>query len=277
MESVIVAEDENAGEAGGETADTDELEAGQPQETDLEIVTRETDDGKVLSRFWASDFMIRHKLFEQFKTKKPIVGAAVIEQKKSQGRAQSRPRLVKTIGVVPLPAEGKDQLSALLRVSSSAVQKPFAEFVEQHDVLKHLHDLAKGDMAAKDPDVIIFVMGEAGRLEVMPFAEGSGHPRSRTSLVNFAGLKDVYDQFHGKAEIVGASVITKSRKEKERPRGGPYRKGQSEGGKKQSAVETRRPVETEERPVVLAAFGRTPLRANLIATPEILTRLGIRF
>src|SRR4030095_16310200 len=72
---------------------------GQPEQepSKLDIVFRTSANGKIVTRFWPGEFAERHRVFEDYRDKAPIVGAAVIKDKE----------LLHVIGRVPEPEEGK--------------------------------------------------------------------------------------------------------------------------------------------------------------------------
>jgi hypothetical protein len=227
----------------------------------LKILVKNSQDGKVISRFWPSDFAQRYKLFEIYKDKPPILGAAVIKENE----------LLHVFGAVPQPTGDQSQLDALRQVSWAAVEKPHVEFIEQHEVFKGLHDLATGSMASKPVDVVLFTVAANGRLEAMSIGGQGGRPQVRLSLAQFQNAKLVHDRF-GKRNIVGASVISQSEAPPERENRFHQKR---EGGDRDRDNRRREPQQASPKPVVLAAFGRTPLKVNIIATPETLSRLGI--
>lgn len=233
---------------------------------DLEIVVKKSNDGKIISRFWPVDFAIRHKLFDAFRDKPSIVGAAIIKHTE----------LVQTIGVVPQPAEGQTDLAAFMGISRTAVEKPFADFVADNPVLKGLNDYATGENGGKEAHVILFTQTEGSKLEVFSVPRDRGKPIARVPIGDFKNAKVLHERFAGKS-VVGASVISggipshKRHNDRHNDRHSAHGQGQkrpNDGPKGRTQV-------VDARPVVLAAFGKTPLRESLLATPENLQRFGI--
>jgi hypothetical protein len=234
---------------------SENTDAGVP-----ELVTRKSNDGRIITRFWPSDFVVKHKVFDTFRGKPPIVGAAVIKHSE----------LCQTIGRLPQPEAGKTQLEAVLRMSRNAVERPVLDYLEEHEVLKSLHELSN-TLPRKDGEVVLFNLSEQGHLEIMPMINSAGQSRSKIPLTEFQAPKAVHDRFAGRQKVVGASVIGEEQSFRARPTApggkGPPDRSPDRSNRRDSAPET--------RPVVFAAFGRTPLKINLMCTPETLKRLGI--
>ena len=246
----------------------------------LKIVIKQGQDGKVLSRFWPSDFAIRHKLFENFRDKPPVLGAAVIREKE----------LLHVIGNVPQPSDNQSPIDALLQASWQAVEQPYVDFVSQHEVLKGLYELSTGEFRTRDVTVILFVQGESGKLEILQH----GRDRQRTARVplgQFQNAKALFDRF-AKRPLVGASVLSEDTREKDQHGRFGKRDGQRnrddrkrddrrdrddrDGQNKNRDSDKRNDRHSPSRkPVVLAAFGRTPLKVNILATPDTFRRLGL--
>jgi hypothetical protein len=254
--------DANAAESTSENK-PDSAIAPANENTDAgvpELVTRKSSDGRIITRFWPSDFVVKHKVFDTFRGKPPIVGAAVIKHSE----------LCQTIGRLPQPEGGKTQLEAVLRMSRNAVERPVLDYLEEHEVLKSLHELSNA-LPRKDGEVVLFNLSEQGRLEIMPMFNSAGQSRSKIPLTEFQAPKAVHDRFAGRQKVVGASVIGEEQSFRAKPTApggkGPPDRSPDRSNRRDSAPET--------RPVVFAAFGRTPLKINLMCTPETLKRLGI--
>jgi hypothetical protein len=222
------------------------------------IATKTGENGRVISRFWPSDFSEQHRLFEAFKNRPAILGAAVIKDN----------QLLNVLGHVPAGHGKQSQLDALLDASWMAVEKPYVDFIEQHEVLRHLHQLATGEMASKPVDAVLFTVAANGRLEVMPIDIGSGKHQSRVSLEFFLRPKQVHDRV-GNHQVVGASVISR---EPDSHRHQRFRQGSDDGKRQARRLDQ---DQLSAKPSVLAAFGRTPLKVNMLATSDTLRRLGI--
>jgi hypothetical protein len=139
------------------------------------------------------------------------------------------------------------------------------DFLEENEVLKGLHGLANSnDARMKDAHVIFF--GETEGAKIIVVNPRPGNSRAPILLNEFQSAKIIHDRFVSKPKLAGASVIGISKPHVNRA--AQFNKGPSDSTK-------RRSVAPADKPVVLAAFGRTPLKANLLATPEILQRLGI--
>jgi hypothetical protein len=231
------------------------------------IVTRAAEDGgKVLTRFWPNDFALEYKIFEEFRQGERVVGAVVIKDR----------QVLHAFGVLPADdtTDGAP-VNAILRCSSRAVEQPSLDFIAANEVLTSLHELAGSEQAPRDSFVVLFVEG-AARLE--PFAGARG---CRFDLNDFRSTKLIFDRFNKSARIVGASVIgepsgrpsPKPAPDQPAERGKEKRPGgDKRGGDKRSG----RPSPMDRpKPAVIAAFGRTPLKMHLLATPENLRRLGL--
>jgi hypothetical protein len=253
--------DTNAAESSSESKP--DLVATANEDTDMgdpELVTRKSSDGRIITRFWPSDFVVKHKVFDTFRGKPAIVGAAVIKHSE----------LCQTIGRLPQPEGGKTQLEALLRMSRNAVERPVLDYLDENEVLKSLHELSN-TLPRKDGEVVLFNLSDQGRLEIMTMFNSAGQSRTKIPLTEFQAPKAVHDRFAGRQKVVGASVIGEEQSFRNRPTQ-PGGKGTPDRSPDRS---NRRDSAPETRPVVFAAFGRTPLKINLMCTPETLKRLGI--
>ncbi len=282
--------------------------------TPVEILTRPGSDGGVLTRFYANEFSDVRKVFESFAGKRTISGAAVI-----RGR-----ELVKVMGNVPQPAEGRSQLDILISESNHAADKPTRDFMVENEILNSLHELASGHFSDPNARVLLFTE-EEGRLSVLtpppsPQREERGRdnkgrggdrrdsgrgrddrgrngrgqddrgrgghgrdderrentgPAKSSALADFRYPRDIRNGYRNLTRVVGASVIGEqkssapARKEVRRDdnRGG--------GGGGNQRFNDRTPKASKS--VVLAAFGRTPLKQNVLITEETMRRLGLEF
>lgn len=225
----------------------------------LKIVVKTGKDGKVISRFWPSEFSQLHALVATFKDMPAVVGAAVIHDN----------RLLSVLGKVPGAGAENSQADAVLKMSWTAVEKPYVEFVEQHEVLGGLYRLAKSRTLAALADVVLFATSVDGKVEMMSVSGDNGSKQMRLSLSDFERPRMMHDRF-AKSNIVGASVIARGESQSERPR-----RLQDKGNDPQRNQRHAPPKQSGSKPVVVAAFGRTPLKINIVATPDILKRLGI--
>lgn len=263
----------------------------------VEIVTKPGAEGKVLTRFYGIDFAMARKIFDTYSCGVTICGAAVINGSE----------LLHSWGKLPPTESEEDEpVSPLLRLSRSAVEKPTAEFLETNEILNSLHQLANDpEFKHKDAQVIMFVELD-GKLTPIPPPRGA-KPGHRWHVNDFKIPKLVRDTFGAAPQIIGASVI--GEKEAFVPKHGG--KGQAQGGVAgafgtsgssggfgggggggfgggggdrggsggdrgrggRGGRDDKAPVKS----VVLAHFGRTPLKKDLVATPEMFQRLGIVF
>jgi hypothetical protein len=261
-EAAESASESGAGRAGGQHKTARHKERRVPVVApptgpiNCNIVVRKTSDGKIITRFWSADFAVKHKVFDEFKEKPPVIGAAIIK----------RTDLVRVLGRVPVAGQSQSRFDALMQASRSAVEKPSLEFVTDNEVLKALHDLSVSDTAHRDACVILFVLGEHGRVEV-PSGEGA---QATLPLGEFRFAKAVHDRFFAKPAIIGASVVAPGvappSKAQERPRDDRSKSARSGNDQRRDSA---------PKPSVIAAFGRTPLKVSLLATAENFTRLGI--
>ena len=218
------------------------------------IVIRPREQDRITTRFWSADFVNARKIIQELGGHVEITGAAIINKNS----------LLKTLGVVPQASESKTQLQVVLSLSNGAVEQPSIDFLEHHEVFKSLHELANGNFAHSSSYILLFEQSENGKLEVVR-PDGTN---ARLDLADFKLPRKIHDRFSTRRNIVGASVIaevqspTPARRE-------AVPKGNSSGP-------PRRDAPPSSKPSVVAAFGRTPLKINLLATPEILERFGLR-
>jgi len=308
------ADGDTAGDATSESASEPssegaaEIESGQaPEEVHhgpVEILTRAGSDGGVLTRYYGNEFSDVRKVFETFGAQRTIAGAAII-----RGR-----ELVQVVGNVPQPPEGKSQLDALILESNHAADKPTRDFLADNEILNTLHELASGDFHDANAKVLLFIE-EEGRLSAMvpppplPQREERGRDRggdrkggdrggrdrhrggrddrgrddrdrgrsTKTSmLTDFRYPREIRNNYRNKPRVVGASVIGEF-KAPQQPRkdGGDKRDSQGRDDKRRDG--RRNEPRAPQKSVVLAAFGRTPLRENILITEETTRRLGLDF
>src|SRR5262249_29012362 len=173
----------------------EEVQPGQEVAT-LDILFRTTANGKIVTRFWPSEFAERHKVFEEYRDRAQIVGAAVIKDKE----------LLHVLGRVPEPAEGQSAADALLDVSWKALDKPALDFLTANDVLKSLHELSRESSSNHDTYVLLFTPGEAGRLRLMTAQPGHRRDQYKFYLQDFRSARMVHDRFSKEPVVAGASV-----------------------------------------------------------------------
>ncbi len=233
-------------------------DSGNPDKPQPEIVTRICRDGKPASRFFAPDFAVKHNLFETFRQRSPVVGAAIICQGK----------LADVLGRVPQADAGGSQLDVLIQCSRGVMARPALDFLLDNEILKALHDMSNQEPLARDAQVILFIRTEGSSLSTLKFKTSDGTGRSRTALSNFQSVRAVHEQFSQLPPVVGASVIGEGKAPKKQVPALDSEKGKPGAGRQ------RQPAPAV-KPVVIAAFGKTPLKVNLLATEETFRRLGI--
>lgn len=243
-------------------ARTAPTEEGDPN--NYELVSKRTEDGRIITRFRNFDFNDSRSLYEGFKKRRPVVGAAIIKERE----------LLKVIGSVP-SIGAKRQLDLLLRISNRALEKPAIEFIEQHEILNELYKLANGDMRDRECSAILFA-DEDGRLAVMTFTDRRGKQISKLPLFDLKTPRLLFDRFKTERPVVGASVISYPAQPAAPTREYATRTGGKDNrdrGQKNDNFRSRQPV--NKPPSVVAAFGRTPLKQNVLLSAEILKRLGV--
>lgn len=242
----------------------------------VRIVTRTSHDGKVLTRFWSPDFAVKHKIFEAFRAQPAIIGAAIVKKNE----------LIRAFGHLPRPSGNRNQFSAIMSASKSAVEQPSLDFVAENEVLKGLHDLAnKHDFPHREAYVLLFSQNQEGRVDVVSLDRIG----ARIPLHEFQYAKAVHDRFAPLPAVIGASVISGGappkgrfgRPDDHRHKGGDRSKpgDKKGGGDRKGGFDGDRRGESGgsgSKPSVVAAFGRTPLKLNHLATPENFVRLGLR-
>ncbi len=255
---------------------------GEQAHTPVEILTRASSDGGVLTRYYANEFSDVRKIFESFGTKRTICGAAVI-----RGR-----ELLQVVGNVPQSVKGKSQLDVLILESNHAADKPTRDFMAENEVLENLHQLAvKGEYSEPHSKVILFA-DEGGRLTALSVSQKDEKGRERVSqtcaVSNFKFPREIRNNFRHKPRVVGASIIGEF-KSTHNPKAHGARDGQPGFDDKRSSGRDDRRAGRNDRDrgrgaprppsksVVLAAFGRTPLKQNILITEETARRLGLDF
>lgn len=297
------AETSSKDESGSDTAGDASQNAEAEEETayyqgPVEILTRAGSDGGVLTRYYGNEFSDIRKVFESFASQRAIAGAAVVK-----GR-----ELLQVIGTVPQPHEGRSQLDVLISESNHAADKPTRDFMADNEILNSLHELATGDFDSH-AKVLLFIE-EEGRLSALvppppPQRDERGRPGDRRGgrdrnrgrdnrgrddrnadrgrsgkaslLADFRHPRDIRNGFKNLPRVVGASVIGEFKggqpQRKEGGHGGDNRGPSSRDDKR--GRDNRGPQRPQSKSVVLAAFGRTPLKQNILITEETTRRLGL--
>ena len=266
----------------------------------IEILTRTGGDGGVLTRYYGNEFSDVRKVFETFGSQRTIAGAAIV-----RGR-----ELMEVIGTVPHPHEGQSQIDVLLSESNYAADKPTRDFMAENEILNSLHDLAVGNFSDPNAKVLLFVE-EEGRLSALvpppppPQREERGRDkkggrpggkgrddrgrgnqresRGRTGkaslLTDFRYPREIRNSYRNLPRIVGASVIGEFKSGGAAPRGAGAHGSENRGSSQRDDKRGKDRGRPEQRPpsksVVLAAFGRTPLKQNILITEETTRRLGL--
>src|SRR5579875_1919161 len=225
---------------------------------ELEMLSKTSSEGKIITRFWPVEFSDKQKLMDAFRSRPPIAGAAVIHESE----------LLHVFGLVPQPAEGESQLQVLLSRSSEMRQRPSLDFLDAREVLKGLHEYARNASPDRQAYVLLFKQAAGGRLEMMSLKSARAQSRVQIPLAMFRAARDIHERFSSEPEVVGASVVSaEQRPAKPRP-----------AGRTQEDTAVRPPRRGQAAPVrsvVLASFGKTPLKTGHLATKETLQRLGI--
>lgn len=254
---------------------TDESADSEKVPSELKLVIKKMEDGRIITRFRSFDFTDSRTLFEEYRKRNPLAGAAVIK-----GR-----QLIKAIGVLPNPQPGEKLIDMLLSYSRDAVEKPSMDFIEQNEVLKGLFDYAQQENNERDLEVVIFCDQE-GKPVVMRLPDRRGYLQAKSPLFEFRSPKTIFERFKT-VQIAGASVIGESGGStggREHFHGGKDRRpGQGSGPGQGRDRDRDRDRDKSRGPnrqirrnsVVLKAFGRTPLRQNVVLSTEVLKRLGV--
>lgn len=300
------SDSDEAGDSDDETAESQEFaasdEATESNESDgdendsdnqgqnanrsgpkkIRLIVRRSEDGRVITRFRFFDLSDSRKLFEFFKGQPRVVGAAVIRGKE----------LIHAIGMLPARKGAQSKIDALLEQSRKAMEQPAQSFVSDNEVLKQLHELTTtASSPSSNYEVVLFAWGK-GRPEPILLSDGRGNTVSQIPLSDFRNPRYVFDRLHKEQAVVGASVISQQAAPPRRedfgrggkpdgrggkggggPQGGSGGGGRdrdSRGGGPRGGASTRGGT-----PVVLHAYGQTPLKQNILLTPETLKRLDI--
>ncbi|MBX9686418.1 MAG: hypothetical protein K2X27_06920 [Candidatus Obscuribacterales bacterium] len=249
----------------GEDGELEESEdSAQYSDSDLlpassfKLLSKTTEDGKVLTRYRSFHFTDSRSMFETFKDKDKVVGAAIIKDR----------QLLKVIGRVP-SEPGKNQLDLLLNCSRQALEKPALDFVESNEVLKNLYAVSTGEFSKRDYTVVLFTEKD-GRLSILALPDRRGKPLSRVLLSEFRSLKMLHDKFKHE-RVVGASIIA------EQTTTAPSREPLTKATRERSAKPERefKSKAITKSSAVVAAYGRTPLKQNVLLSADILKRLGV--
>lgn len=297
--SPAASAEESSEESGADAASSE----GEPEipvhEGPIEILTRAGSDGGVLTRYYGNEFSDVRKVFETFGSLRTITGAAVV-----RGR-----ELMDVIGTVPHPGEGQSQIDVLLSESNHAADKPTRDFMAENEILNSLHELATGNFSDANAKVLLFVEEEGRLSALVPPAPPQREERGRgdrkggrpggrgrddrgrgtrdsrgrggnaSLLTDFRYPRDIRNSFRSLPRVVGASVIGEF---KSGGGAGAPRRDSGHGGDNRGSRDDKRGKDRgrpEQRPpsksVVLAAFGRTPLKQNILITEETTRRLGL--
>jgi hypothetical protein len=246
----------------GAAADAAVEKTAEPAEpAKLELVSKKTEDGRIITRYRSFDFNDMRSLYENFKKRPAVVGAAIIRDRE----------LIKVLGRVPA-AEGAKQLDVLLGASRQVLEKPSLDFISANPILNSLYELANGDFRLKDYNVVLF-KDSSGRPEILPLPDRRGYSQVKTPLSEFKIAKIVHDRFKSENALIGASVIGETGPSAPPPR------AESKHGKDKDRDRGNRPDFRSRQPSrsssVVAAFGKTPLKQNVLLSAEILKRLGV--
>lgn len=218
----------------------------------MQIIIRYSDEEKVITRFRAHDFSDPRAVLDRFRDS-TVCGAAVINGSE-----------LTVFGEVPQPQGEQTQLQVLNAISAEAADRPTKGFLSGNTVLAALHEFAA---AQQDLDRQVILFSDAtGHLAPLD----AGH---RIALIDFRNPRMIHTQFAKLPSIVGASVIGQQT---------PHRQGPSRpGGDKDDRDRPRHRERDRDRdridtkPVVVQAFGRTPLKQSMLLTPDILRRMGM--
>lgn len=254
-----------------------ESEAPKPVEapkidlSKLELVSKKAEDGRIITRYRSFDFIDSRSLFETYRNRRPIVGAAIVRERE----------LIKIIGVVP-KEDGRSQVDTLLYHSRQALEKPSLDFIASNEVLLSIHEHSIGEFKQRECTVVLFTEDD-GKPTLLPLQNKMGRAQTKTPIFEFRSPKFVHDRFKEEKQIIGASIIGEaagaSSHQANRPNQNQRDKGRSDNRDRDKDRNDRDSFRSRNAPpknlVVLAAFGRTPLKQNILLSPEILKRLGV--
>lgn len=247
------------------------IEAPKIDLSKLELVSKKAEDGRIITRYRSFDFIDSRSLFETYRNRRPIVGAAIVRERE----------LIKIIGVVP-KEDGRSQVDTLLYHSRQALEKPSLDFIASNEVLLSLHEHSIGEFKQRECTVVLFTEDD-GKPTLLALQNKMGRPQTKTPIFEFRSPKFVHDRFKEEKQIIGASIIGEaagaSSHQANRPNQNQRDKGRSDNRDRDKDRNDRDSFRSRNAPpknlVVLAAFGRTPLKQNILLSPEILKRLGV--
>jgi hypothetical protein len=229
----------------------------------LRLINKRAEDGRIITRFRAAEFSSKQELFERYRVQPKVLGAAVIRERE----------LLRSIGSLPSPPPGQSQIDYLLKLSSQALDQPALEFLAENEVLNNLHQLANEHTNQMDNFVVLFVASESGSPTLFRMNIGY-RQQTRFAIPDFRLPRTVHEQFSRLPKIIGASVIGEQQSFTKKAAG--ISGGPSKGMPgSDSRAKGPKGMMVLNRQVVLAAYGRTPLKAGLVATEENFKRLGI--
>lgn len=239
----------------------------------LELVSKKAEDGRIITRYRSFDFIDSRSLFETYRNRRPIVGAAIVRERE----------LIKVIGVVP-KEEGRAQVDTLLYHSRQALEKPSLDFIASNEVLMSIHEHSIGQFKQRECTVVLFTEDD-GKPSLLPLQNKMGRAQAKTPIFEFRSPKFVHDRFREEKQIIGASIIGEAAGSasnnaqsnrpggKDRGRDNRDRNDRDRNDRDRDSFKSRNAA--PKNLVVLAAFGRTPLKQNILLSPEILKRLGV--
>ncbi len=308
---------EHATPVGDASGDTGQAETTEPDVeqvyTPVEILTRPGSDGGVLTRFYANEFSDVRKVFESFAGKRTISGAAVIRGREliqvvgnvpqpAEGKSQLDLLILESNHAADKPTrdfmEQNEILNSLHELASGHFSDPNAKvllFTEDEGRLAVLTPPPSPQREERGRDNKSGRRdGPGGRGRDDRGRNGRGDERSRggfnreeerprenagpskaSPLADFRYPRDIRNGYRNLTRVVGASVIGEQKST------APVRKdvkrddNRSGGGGREQRFNDRTPRASKS--VVLAAFGRTPLRENVLITEETMRRLGLDF
>lgn len=282
--------------------------------TPVEILTRPGSDGGVLTRFYANEFSDVRKVFESFAGKRTISGAAVIRGRElvkvvgnvpqaAEGKSQLDVLISESNHAADKPTRDfmveNEILNSLHELAAGHFSDPNARvllFTEDEGRLSVLtpppspqreergrDNRGRGDRhnAGRGRDD----RGRNGRSQDDRGRGGHGRdddrsressgPAKSSALADFRYPRDIRNGYRNLTRVVGASVIGEQKST------APVRKdvkrddNRGGGGGGNQRFNDRTPRASKS--VVLAAFGRTPLKENVLITEETMRRLGLEF
>jgi hypothetical protein len=305
---------EQTSDAIGNSAQTEATEPEAEQVyTPVEILTRPGSDGGVLTRFYANEFSDVRKVFESFAGKRTISGAAVIRGREliqvvgnvpqpAEGKSQLDLLILESNHAADKPTrdfmDQNEILNSLHELASGHFSDPNAKvllFTEDEGRLAVLTPPPSPQREERGRDNKSGRRdGPGGRGRDDRGRNGRGDDRGRggfnreeerprenagpskaSPLADFRYPRDIRNGYRNLTRVVGASVIGEQKST------APVRKdvkrddNRGGGGGRDQRFNDRTPRASKS--VVLAAFGRTPLRENVLITEETMRRLGLDF